>query len=142
MKSNVLILCFFALTMTVLAQGPPFNGLDSLSTADNVMSAEGSSTFVADKDPVPLNMKKVQRAIGYPPLAVRAKVEGTVIARVLINKKGKYKSHRILNEDEAHPILQEAVSAKIKKLKFTPAIKDEEPIPFWVNIPFHFGLKK
>ena len=142
MKPNILGFFLILLSTSTLAQTPLSSGSDSLSVAEPITDAEDNFLNTADKDPVPLNMGKLYKAIGYPPLAVRAGVEGTVIVRLLVNKRGRYKSHHILNKDEVHPVLQEAVSSKIRKIKFTPAIEDGEPIAFWVNIPFHFGLKK
>ncbi|MEM6763421.1 MAG: energy transducer TonB [Bacteroidota bacterium] len=92
----------------------------------------------AEEEPQPVNMAEVQKAIGYPQIARDAGIEGSVVLRVLVDEKGKYNKHKVLNQ--VHPILAKAVESKIRLLKFTPAIQGGKPIKFWVNIPFNFKL--
>lgn len=120
-----------------------FTGLeDGTDTIPNVIvepELPGDTDFVfADEEPRPVNMKRVVRLIGYPQMARDAGIEGIIIARVLVDKKGRYRDHRIINS--AHPILQKAVEKHLDALTFTPAIQGGNPIPFWVNIPFRFHL--
>ncbi|MEM8898475.1 MAG: energy transducer TonB [Bacteroidota bacterium] len=103
------------------------------SDYDNLLEA-----ILADVPPEAINMKSIQKAIGYPPQARYANIEGSVIIRLLINEKGKYMSHKVLESSSV--ILLSAVEEHIKRLKFKPAIKDGKPIPFWINIPFNFSL--
>lgn len=92
----------------------------------------------AEEEPKPVNMDNIQRAIGYPQIARDAGIEGQVVIRVLVDEKGNYVRHKVLNG--VHPILEKAVEDKINQLRFTPAIQGGKPIPFWVNIPFAFKL--
>lgn len=102
-------------------------------------SIPGDKDFVVvEEQPQPINMADIQKLVGYPQLARDAGIQGSVVLRVLVDKSGNYKDHKIINQ--AHPILSKAVEAKIELLKFTPAIQGGKPIYFWVNIPFNFRL--
>ena len=90
------------------------------------------------QEPEPINMDDVKELIGYPEVAREANIEGKVVVRILVGKDGKYLKHRIIKK--AHPMLAEAVGNHISKLKFTPALQGNQPIKFWVNVPFNFQL--
>ncbi|MEO0895479.1 MAG: energy transducer TonB [Bacteroidota bacterium] len=92
----------------------------------------------AEQQPQPVNMDDIKKLIGYPQIARDAGIEGNVVVRVLVDKKGNYKDHRVINQ--VHPILSKAVQKELPKLRFTPAIQGGKPIQFWVNIPFNFKL--
>lgn len=92
----------------------------------------------AEKEPKPLNMGDIQRAIGYPQIARDAGIDGNVIVRVLVDETGKYSRHKVISQ--VHPVLTKAVEEHIDKLRFTPAIQGGKPTKFWVNIPFNFKL--
>ena len=92
----------------------------------------------AEEEPRPVNMDDIKKLIGYPQIARDAGIEGSVVVRVLVDKKGNYSKHKIINQ--VHPILAKAVEKHITRLKFTPAIQGGKPIQFWVNIPFNFKL--
>lgn len=94
----------------------------------------------AEEEPTPVNMEDIRKLIGYPQIARDAGIEGNVVVRVLVDKKGNYSRHKIINQ--VHPILTKAVEEHIDKLTFSPAIQGGKPIPFWVNIPFSFKLLK
>lgn len=118
---------------------------------DGVVDAEGDipeviveqepaiDAFIfAEEEPRPVNMDDIKKLIGYPQIARDAGIEGSVVVRVLVDKKGNYGRHKIINQ--VHPILSKAVEQHITRLKFTPAIQGGKPIQFWVNIPFNFKL--
>lgn len=99
----------------------------------------GIDSFVfAEEEPKPVNMADIKKAIGYPQVAKDAGIKGTVVVRVLVDELGRYKRHKVINQE--HPILAKAVEKQIHKLNFTPAIQGGKSIPFWVNIPFTFTL--
>ncbi|MEM7370645.1 MAG: energy transducer TonB [Bacteroidota bacterium] len=115
------------------------HGTDSIPEVIAEPELPGETDFIfADEEPRPVNMRKVVKLIGYPQMARDAGIEGTIVARVLVDKNGRYRDHRIINS--AHPILQKAVEKHLNSLTFTPAVQGGNPIPFWVNIPFRFHL--
>ena len=100
----------------------------------------GPNEFIlVEKEPVPLNLAEVNKMIGYPPEAVASKIEGNVIARILVDEKGTYVKHIILKDP--HPLLTNAVESKISNLTFKPAIQNGKPIKLWHTIPFNFKFK-
>ena len=97
-----------------------------------------------DKDvivyPVPLNMAKIKKEIGYPPEAVRQEVEGRVVVQVLVNEKGKVERHKLIFT--THSIFALAVEKNVERLKFTPGTIATEKSEFWITYPFDFNLKR
>jgi len=92
------------------------------------------------KEPAPVNMSDIRKSIGYPQIARDASIEGMVVIRILVDKSGNYKKHKIIKQ--AHPMLAKACEKHVGKLKFTPAIQGGKPIQFWVNVPFRFKLER
>ncbi|MEM7038606.1 MAG: energy transducer TonB, partial [Bacteroidota bacterium] len=84
------------------------------------------------------NLSSVMNKIGYPVEAKAARIEGKVIAKVVVSTRGRVESHEIV--DSPNAILSDAVSAQIKGLKFRAAKKDGIPIKSIVHIPFLFEL--
>lgn len=91
--------------------------------------------------PVPLNLKEVIMSVGYPELAKSKGIEGKVVIRVLLDKKGSYKNHVVIQSP--HDLLIKPCVEAVKSLKFKPS-KDEnnKKVECWVNIPFSFKLNK
>jgi TonB family protein len=99
----------------------------------------GPNDFVQlDKEPKPLNMTEVAKAIGYPDEAKEAEITGKVIMRVKVDKKGSVTEHVVIKE--SHMVLREAVEEKLYDLKFEPGVKDGKKVNTWVTIPFRFEL--
>jgi protein TonB len=92
--------------------------------------------FVAvDSDPERLRMD----APVYPPVAVEAGVEGTVIVQALITKEGKVLKVRVLEGPE---MLHESAIACAKTAIFRPALAQNQPVEVWVVMPITFKLRK
>ena len=89
--------------------------------------------------PLPQNFQAVIDEIGYPDRALRKKIEGTVIANVLVNSKGEYVKHEITQS--VHPALDKAVSKQVPNLLFDPYVKEGKAIGFWTKIPFEFKIQ-
>ena len=93
---------------------------------------------VVTVDPTMLNLDSVRMAIGYPQEARDLGIQGEVIIRVRFDKQGRYERDTLIQG--VHPILDDAIRAKVIFLRCTPAIIDGQPAPFYVNIPFKFKL--
>ncbi|RMG64764.1 MAG: TonB family protein [Bacteroidetes bacterium] len=91
-----------------------------------------------DQEPAPKNLAEVRAEMTYPQSAVDQGIEGTVIARILVDTEGKYVRHKIVNSPS--PILSGSVTTALPKLSFTPATRGDTAIMYWVNIPFPFRL--
>jgi len=121
----------------------PFNGTTSnyeIVLAPNSNDADPIAITQADniKEPTPINFEEIKKIIGYPAMAKEAEIEGRVIVRVLVDEKGNYIKHTVLKDP--HPILTKAVTDKIDRLIFNPAIQNNKPIKGWITLPFHFSL--
>ena len=93
---------------------------------------------IPEEEPRAQNMDALKRSIGYPSFAKENYVEGKVIVRVLVDKKGKYKKHIVLRDP--HPLLTNAVVDKLPQLEFSKGIVAGKPSLIWVTIPFNFAL--
>ena len=87
-----------------------------------------------------LGLRTFIDSIKYPPIALRAGIEGKVLLNVTIDKAGfqtdvnvKWSSHVIFN--------QPAISS-IEKLKFDPATTNGQPVDCEILIPFSFDLHR
>lgn len=86
----------------------------------------------------PVVVKRVRPE--YPPLALRAELEGNVHVKVWVDKEGRVRRAVVLKSDGE--IFNEAALAAAGKWRFTPAIMNDAPIDVWVSIPFRFRLSE
>lgn len=123
---------FISLSSACIGQSPEKAALEAqaVPSLDKVIEV--------DEHPKPTNLKDIYMAMGYPEEAKQQKIEGTVIAKVLINEEGEYMRHEIVQE--ANPLLAAAVEKQLSKLQFSPAKKDGKALKFWVSIPFKFKM--
>jgi len=75
----------------------------------------------------------------YPPNAVRAEIQGTVVLIVWVDREGKVRKAVVLKTDAE--ILNAAAIEAAKQWIFTPAIMQHGPVSVWVSIPFRFKLR-
>lgn len=88
--------------------------------------------ILVDEEPRPLNLSEIKRKIQFP----HAHQSGRIVFRVLVDEKGKTVDHQVIRASEE--IFIEAVAQHLDELRWTPALQEGRPIPFWVNIPFAF----
>jgi protein TonB len=91
----------------------------------------------ADVDTKPKVIR--QMPINYPTLAKRNGVEGRVVVRVLIGKKGKAEKMEVV-QSEPEGIFDENAMKSLKYWQFRPGILNGELVPTWVSIPLSFKL--
>ena len=107
------------------------------------VEAEGSSPDVyefihVDHPPVAKNYVAVVKQIQVPQQELNQRVEGLVICRILVDDRGNYVEHIILQSTDK--ILTDAVERQIDKLDFDPARKGGESLAYWVNMEFEFRI--
>jgi protein TonB len=78
---------------------------------------------------------------GYPPVARKQKVTGTVILSLLISDNGEVSEVKILREAGGSAGLNEAAVAAARKWKFRPAVKQGKRVKVWVTYPVSFKLE-
>ncbi|MGB2769803.1 MAG: TonB family protein [Candidatus Zixiibacteriota bacterium] len=94
--------------------------------------------FVAyDELPVPINVVIPE----YPPLARLAGIEGAVSVKALVDKEGTVREAFIFKESGSSAGFEEAALEVIYKVKFKPAISNNQPVAVWVVYPVRFTLK-
>lgn len=89
-----------------------------------------------DKMPV-IDMNKLMSNVKYPESAYNQKIQGKVIADILINESGEAEEIKISSSENS--IFNDAVIDAIKKYgNFEPAEKDSAKVKSWVSVPFSF----
>jgi len=72
----------------------------------------------------------------YPPLALRAKMGGTVLLRVLVAENGAPADVQVIQG--APGGLTESAVAAVRKWRFTPGQRNGAPVRAWTTIPIPF----
>lgn len=114
------------------------NLLTSCQSEQEVQIPSINAVIEVDEPPKPLNMAEIQQAIVFPEEAKATGEDGSVMLRVLLGTDGTYQRHVVVSS--TNEAMTQVIEAQIKEIQFDPAIKDGEPIQFWVNIPFNFML--
>lgn len=76
----------------------------------------------------------------YPELAREARVEGTVLARLLVGGDGRVLDVRI-EPGHSIPLLDAAAEEAARRWVFTPALANGRAVMVWVAVPFRFRLQ-
>jgi periplasmic protein TonB len=76
----------------------------------------------------------------YPPLARRMRQEGKVVLRVLVDSGGGASQIEVRNSSGSD-VLDEAALEAVKRWRFVPARRDDQPVAAWVLVPITFTLQ-
>ena len=148
----------FSLALGLLAAAPT----QSLAEIDEPLAAEIESTLSqpialapsadGDADFLPQAKKETIAAVSvpevapqvasrvlptYPEFARKARLQGMVFARVLVDERGKVAK---VGDVEGHAIFRDAVKVAAEKWEFTPAKQGDRPVRSWVTVPFSFEM--
>ncbi len=80
-------------------------------------------------------LNRVQPA--YPPLASRARIQGTVVLEAIIAKDGSVQNLRVI---EGHPMLVQAAVQAVQQWRYQPTILNNEPVEVETIINVVFKL--
>jgi len=94
---------------------------------------------MVERLPNPFNLKSISETIKYPEIAIEKKIEGRVIAEIMVDSDGTVTRIKKITGDE---VFHEEIRNVLPKLQFTAARKDNQPVKCWVTVPFNFKLKK
>jgi protein TonB len=83
--------------------------------------------------------KIVHVAPVYPELALRARVEGTVILEAIIDERGVVDHVRVL---KSVPLLDAAAIEAVRAWRYTPTLLSGVPVPVLMTITVRFSLQK
>ena len=73
----------------------------------------------------------------YPPLAVAANVEGTVILEATVDKRGHVAGVEVLR---SHPLLATAAVDAVRQWQYEPLMLNGSPQPFVLTVTVSFSL--
>jgi len=90
-----------------------------------------------DEESEPLNLDEIRKQITIPDTIRQAGITGKVVFRILVNREGKVEKYLVIRHV---PFLTEAIESHLRELRFTPAIKDDQPVLYWVSIPFQIHI--
>jgi periplasmic protein TonB len=76
----------------------------------------------------------------YPVLARRAGEQGRVVLRVLVSPAGRADEVEI-RTSSGYPRLDESARDTVRRWRFVPAKRGDEPVSAWVLIPISFRLE-
>jgi TonB family protein len=76
----------------------------------------------------------------YPAEALKGKIGGRVVTRVVVDEAGNVIAARVL--DAADPKLGDAALTAVKTWKFIPAIENSKPVQICMDVPFDFDATK
>jgi TonB family protein len=65
-------------------------------------------------------------------------VEGTVVLRAVFSKDGQVTNIRVVSK-RPHGLTQRAIEAA-RAIRFTPAMKDGQPVSMWMELQYNFNL--
>jgi len=73
----------------------------------------------------------------YPPLARQARIQGTVLLRIVISKSGDVTELSLIS---GHPLLAPAVIEAVREWKYRPCLRDGEAIEVETVVLVKFAL--
>lgn len=123
--------------------------VDPLANGDGEGTGNGSGMITipgpADDTPVPFEaVEKLPQIItriapAYPPLAVKAGIEGRVVVNMLVGKDGHVREVALVHSTAE--CLNDAALDAARGFVFTPAYMNNGPVTVWVTVPFNFKLR-
>ncbi len=87
-------------------------------------------------------MAQLQRNVVYPPLAVRAGLEGYVIVQAVLNRDATVSDVHVIAGNLSGFGFPEAAKDAVRKLEFKPGIFSGHPVNVVMNLTIHFRLKR
>jgi TonB family protein len=76
----------------------------------------------------------------YPEDALQKNIEGTVWVKALVSKEGRVKKAVVIKRIDGSESLERAALDSAIQMTFKPAFLNNQPVEFWVSIPFKFKL--
>jgi protein TonB len=107
-------------------------------TSPIVVEEEAPPDTFVPREKEPVIVKAVPPV--YPPLALRAGIEGKVYVKIWVDRQGKVRQVEVVKSD--NDIFNEAAIEAAKQFVFTPAYMNNGPVSVWVALPFTFKLSE
>ena len=97
------------------------------STSPREVDADTSSALIVQKAP-----------LRYPDAALKARIEGTVVLKIVISSSGDVEEVTVVSGD---PALAQAASEAVKQWKYKPYLADGSPAEMETQVTIGFHLK-
>lgn len=94
--------------------------------------------FVEVEEEAHCDMADLQRRVVYPEIARRNGIEGVVVLRALVDRRGNVV--RTIVDRSDNRVLEEAARDAVIKTRFTPAIQNKAPVAMWIQVPVSFQI--
>ncbi|OGL41476.1 MAG: hypothetical protein A2161_09485 [Candidatus Schekmanbacteria bacterium RBG_13_48_7] len=89
-----------------------------------------------ERPPIPL----YQPEPNYSELAKQARIEGKVILRIVVNKKGNVSDIKIM-KSMGNSGLDESAIESVKQWRFKPGYSNNEPVDVYIDVSINFHLE-
>jgi TonB family protein len=113
----------------------PGTGYNMGGGGPNLGGGSGAPATAVDSKPVALNSPQPR----YTEEARKAKIQGTVTARVLVGADGSVKNVRIVR-GLSYGLDEQAIQAAYQ-IRFRPAMKGGQPVSYWQAVTIDFNLR-
>jgi protein TonB len=127
----------------VPAPDPPYAPDEAISGTPDPQNPPPISRTVSDPDPVvvePAIPRTGLREPLYPPSAIRAEHEGTVLLSLEVLENGRVGQIRLL-QSSGYAKLDESALREARKWRFVPGTRDGRPVTLWKQVPVTFELQ-
>jgi len=95
-----------------------------------------------DKTVIPARViAKTQKAPEYPPAALAARFDGTVVVTLSVQPDGKTRDLKVTECDHPNVGFEDATLKAVKQWEFTPATKDGKPVECETSYRLSFRLE-
>ena len=123
-------------TQTVAPQPEPQQAVPAAAPAPAIKEGDLVNFDEVDVRPTVVSRPQLQ----YPPMAMRQRVQATLILSVLVSENGDVEDVRILRGDSRFGFNNEAMRL-LRGTKFRPAMKDGKRVKTWLPQPVDFKLQ-
>jgi len=114
-----------------------YPGVDGIGTG--VLSGSGSDEPIVITPNVkqPVLIRKITP--NYPPICIRAHIQGIVLLEAVITRTGSVEELRVLHS--AHPLLEQAAVNAVKQWLYRPALVNGNPVKVYFNVTVDFKIQ-
>lgn len=95
--------------------------------------------FVEVEEEAHCDMTDLQRRVMYPEIARRNGIQGVVVLRALVDRRGNVV--RTIVDRSDNRVLEEAARDAVVRTRFTPAIQNKTPVAMWIQVPVSFRIE-
>lgn len=111
---------------------------DQPSDASVSVASDPDEPFVVFEREPSFSMDALRRAVRYPELAVRTRIEGRVVVKAYINADGTVREAHVATSDNS--VLNSAALNGVQQIDYEPAQQNGSAAGCWIYIPVSFEL--